>query len=345
MKVLLIATTAILAILTFAGFTHAQSGAVRNNNPYSPSPSAGQARTNLGIGVPATGKVLPSQDIEINKVAFVLNQGNAQNPVVQSASRSTSVGSISVVRPVSPTDTYLIGVGDVILINLKNSPSGTGYYKVALDGTIDYPLATTIVKVRGLTSDAAAELLRASIKLYSNPQVEAKVERYLSHAITVTGLADNGGQKYLRREAMPLFALRAETEPKAEARIVSIRRSGVDTIETHDLANGATDNLLIFAGDTVTFLAAPASAPPSAPAYYIVSGEVGSAGRRAIRPGLTLSQAIESAGGVKAKAGKAVIRRPGAGGTRISEFDLAAIAKKRSADPQLMPGDVVEVIK
>ena len=308
----------------------------KNNNPYSPSPAASSASPSRGSAFPSQPDIQRT-DPRMQRVAFTVGKGPA-DPKPLAPISSPEGNKPGLVRP---TDIYLIGVGDVLSINLKNSAAGTRYYQVAQDGTIDCPLANKLLKVSGMTSEGVAETLRASIKLYANPQVDVKIDRYMSHTVNVTGMVDNGGEKYLRREAMPLFVLRAESEAKREAKAVRIKRSGSGTPEMHDLADPATDNILVFDGDTVEFIAAR----PAAASYYTISGEVNAAGKRELLPGMTLSKAIAAAGGVRGKAVRALIRRAGPQGTAATEIDLSAIAKKRAVDPLLIAGDVIEIRK
>ncbi len=56
------------------------------------------------------------------------------------------------------------------------------------DGTIDYPLASGMIAVAGLTAEEIEDLLKARVKLYENPQISVKVRENVSHSITVLGL-------------------------------------------------------------------------------------------------------------------------------------------------------------
>lgn len=213
------------------------------NNPYAPSPASG-GRAPI---------------VSTTKVNAALIPG----PTVADVSRGKPLAEppkavITPARPaasISPaaTNVYLIDSGDVLKIDLKNSPQGTGYYRVDADGMIDYPLAGGRMVVRGRDTAQIANGLAAGIKLFRDPQISVKVSEFRSHVVIVSGLAYNPGQKNLRREAMPLYVIKAEVEVRREATHVIIRRSGNSVAETHDLRSSATDSVLIFPGDSIEF--------------------------------------------------------------------------------------------
>lgn len=151
-----------------------------------------------------------------------------------------------------PTQIYKIGAGDTLQIVLANAPNASGYYSVRSDGTIDFPLAGDAPRVGGLTSAEVERLLSSRIKLYREPQVQVKVREFGSHKIHVSGLVERNGERYLQREAMPLFTVKADVGVKAGAtRVVINRASGV--VETFGLIDPKTDDVLVRAGDTVEF--------------------------------------------------------------------------------------------
>ncbi len=130
----------------------------------------------------------------------------------------------------SPTEIYKIGVGDVLFISLQNAPANVStYFTVLNDGTIDYPLAGEMITVSGLTTEEAESLIRNKIKLYENPQVIVKVREHASHAIKVFGMVEKSGELYLKREAMPLYIVRAEAIVQSRANTVIIKRANAET--------------------------------------------------------------------------------------------------------------------
>ncbi len=328
----------LLIIFLTAGTTIGQTKqSSARNNPYSPSPAIKirQAEPN---GVMAAGP----QTAEVAFIALRSNEPQGQGGTA--AVRRTSEVSRSLdARPRQPTEIYKVGIGDVLYIKLLNSPQSSGYYTVRPNGTIDFPLAGENVIVADRTADEIEKRIAGGITLFADPQVEVKVRDYTSHKITVSGMAANPGEKSLQREAMPLFVIRAEAgvDPKAtEARIA---RGPAAKIETHDLKNPATDNILIFPGNKIEFTTARGAA---ASGFYFIAGEINAPGQKEITPGLTLYQAILASGGQKGNPRKATIRRKGTDGKlNAAEHKIRLITGGKAPDPVLMPGDMIEISK
>lgn len=323
----------IALILLVPGFGQTRG----NNNPYSPSPKRESAEP-----TPINGSVEGNAPY---RPAFTLNASTVEMPRTKPVFAPTVIEiprTDASPTEKAPTETYLVGAGDILSINLKNSPQGSGNHKVSADGLIDYPLAGGRISVIGKTPDSIADILSSAIKLYAKPMVEVAVAQYLSHAVIVNGLAENTGQLNLRREAMPLFALRAECVVGATATKAIIVRDGAGERESYDLKDPATDNILIRPGDTIEF--ASGNVQGSAGFFYL-AGQVASGGRRELTAGLTMSRAILDAGGARPKAFKVVIRRlNGNQAIALAEYDLRSIRAGKIADPLLQNGDVVEVI-
>jgi len=241
----------------------------------------------------------------------------------------------------APTEVYKVGVGDVLFINLQNAGRASSYYTVLNDGTIDYPLAGQMVFVKGFTVEEIEDALRDRIKLYENPQVSVKVRDYGSHAISVLGMVERTGEKYIQREAVPLFVIKAEAVVQPKAAYAIVKRANAQT-ETLSLNDAKSDDFLVLPGDVIEFAS---NSRGGDAAFYFISGDVVTAGQKEFHDGLTLSQAIIASGGAK-KAGikKAVIRRKNAAGFLVpTEHSLKNIKEGKAQDPVLQPGDTVEV--
>ena len=245
---------------------------------------------------------------------------------------------------VVPTETYKVGIGDILFINLQNSSKGSTYFTVLNDGTIDYPLAGEMVSVAGLTTEDIEDALREKVKLYDNPQISVKVREYSSHKITVLGLVEKSGEKYIQREAVPLFVVRAEAVVQAKASRVVIRRAD-STVETISLKDEKAENTLIFPNDIVEFTDDSTSSKNGQARFFFIGGEVVSVGQKDYFDGLTLTQAILASGGLR-KDGikKVIIRRKNADGLLVStEYNLKLIKDGKVPDPTLEAGDTIEV--
>ncbi|MCA1618469.1 MAG: polysaccharide biosynthesis/export family protein [Acidobacteria bacterium] len=244
---------------------------------------------------------------------------------------------------VPPTEVYRIGIGDVLDIRLLNGkdPRQNTLYSVVAGGVLDYPLLRDPLTVAGMTTDELAAQLVAEFRhrgLYERPQVRVSVREYASHAVLVSGLVNDPGTKILRREAIPLYVVVAESQPKPEAgRAVIFSRATGKTV-TVDLNDPASLNTLVQSGDVVTLTARP-------PEFFYVGGEIGSPGQKDFHAGLTLTQALLASGGVTKTAGDRVkVSRQGPDGRLVStEYNLREIENGIAPDPALRPGDRVEV--
>lgn len=305
------------------------------NNPYSPSPSSKpKAEIQAITSVPLDP--ISSSDISVVQA----KTDPVQSPLPTVAQQTFKIATNVAAKALPPTETYKVGVGDVLYINLKNTAQASGYYTVRETGTIDYPLAGENVSVSQLTVDAVEEMLASAITLYPNPHVEVKIREFASHKITVRGLVENDGEISLKREAMPLFAIRAEAGVAPKANQVLITRAPLLKSELYDLHDAGTDNILVFPGNTVEFRHDAAAALGS----YYISGEVVTGGQKELNAGMTLYQAVAAAGGAKGNPKKAVVRRKGTNGTLAnSEYDLRSIRNGKVTDPLLAPGDVIEI--
>lgn len=325
----------IVLIGVFPAFSQTSEGKARNN-PYSPSPT---------IKVKPPEPKAPQQ----KDVSFVMN---GAGPAVRDNSRplvdirpsiaqaTFNIAKAAEAKTLSPTEFYKIGIGDVLYITVRNVQTGSGYYTVRTDGTIDFPLAGANVVVADHTLESVEELIASGITIFKDATVEVKVRQYASHRITVSGLVENGGEKFLQREAMPLFAIKAEAGVSSRASKVSVVRGPGQKAEVHDLNEPRTDDILIFPGSAVEFLEGTSHAT----GVYFISGAVVAGGQKDLSNGLTLYQAVIVAGGSKGDPKKATIRRKNEKGMFNNlEFNLRSIKEGKLMDPILAAGDIVEI--
>ena len=110
-----------------------------------------------------------------------------------------------------------------------------------------------------------------------------------------------------------------------------------NVIKLSDLLSGSDgSNPKILPGDLITVV-------KSLPIYVI--GGVGNAQRVSAREGVTLSRAIEMAGGI-ARGGRNIpvyIYRREGGGTKVIELDLEKVRSGSAEDPQLRANDIIEL--
>jgi len=271
----------------------------------------------------------------------------AKNPVAAEPSGLAAGERVSAAQPSPPTPpltaVYRIGAGDVLdirVLNMADARQST-LFTVLSGGVLEYPLLRDPLTVAGMTTEELSAQLVAELRhrgIYDRPQVRVSVREYASHAVLVSGLANDPGTKILRREAVPLYVVVAESQPKPEAgrAVIISHKTGLTT--TVDLNDPAALNVLVQAGDVVNLVARP-------PAFFYVGGEIGAPGQKEFHAGMTLTQGLLASGGVTRAAGPKVrVSRQGADGRLVStEYDLPEIEKGQVPDPALQPGDRIEV--
>jgi protein involved in polysaccharide export with SLBB domain len=285
---------------------------------------------------------VPGQD---NKSVKKLVQQTAL--VTESAVSSPVAGNASSPKPLAtrgPASTvvYHVGIGDVLDIRLSNLPTREStLFTVLKNGSLEYPLLSGPLAVAGMTTDEIAKLLTNEIKVIKTARVSVSVRDYASHTVVITGLVDSPGRKIMRREAMPLFAVLAEALPRPEASLGTIVRNGNN--QTVSLSNEQAMSTLVLPGDVIKI-----SGGNSTPTRFVyVGGDVVSRGEKEFREGMTLTQAILSAGGVarSSKTSVKVARRNSNGFLMSNEYSLQSILEGKSQDPLLQAGDRIEVTR
>jgi protein involved in polysaccharide export with SLBB domain len=290
---------------------------------------------------------------ESNKTAAPNTSGHTANnttPSVSTPSNTTqppntspAPSNPSSASAVSLADVYRIGTGDVLDIRLLNGqdPRQSTLYPVIAGGVLDYPLLHDPLTVTGMTTDELAAQLIAEFRhrgLYERPQVRVSVREYASHAVLISGLVNDPGTKILRREAIPLYVVVAEAQPKTEAGRAVIISHSTGKVVNVDLNDASALNTLVQSGDVVTLTVRP-------PEFFYVGGEIASPGQKDFHVGITLTQALLASGGVTRLAGERVrVARAGADGRLVSaEYNLREIEGGVIPDPMLQAGDRVEV--
>lgn len=266
--------------------------------------------------------------------------GGTGAPGKGSTERTSTSGENTPVDESTLTTTYHIGVGDVLDIRLLNSRvTRSSLYTVIDGGMIDFPVAGGAIAVAGLTTEEvqtriAAELKRRDVE--DGAQVAVGVRQYASHTIIITGLVASSGTKVLRRDAVPLYVILAEAQPRLDAARVSVMRTGVSA-RVIELSDSSALNFLIRPGDVLNVTARPQE-------FYYIAGRVNYPGQKSFQPGITLLQAILAAGGTR-QANSVELSREGTEGLlSTSKISLKDIKSGKVQDPKLRPGDRIEVV-
>ena len=289
------------------------------------------------LGFPAPPKYESPAPLKTPEAAIVAN-GVATTTVPGPAAAPAASA------PTAPTALYRVGSGDILDIRLVNGMSREStLYTVMSTGMLDYPLAGEPFNVVGMTTDEIGVRLAAELKrraVFDRAQFRISVRDYVSHTATVSGLVDQPGAKILRREAVPLYVVLSEANPRADAGRAVIISRATGQSKTVDLADPAALNELISHGDIINIQARPQE-------FFYIGGQINAPGQKDFHLGMTLTQAILASGGVARDANgkvKITVSRQGADGRLVlTEYLLKDIETGQAPDPRLQAGDRVEV--
>ncbi len=152
-----------------------------------------------------------------------------------------------------------VGVDDVFDVRVYGEAELTGTYRVATDGTIDYPL-TGRLSVAGLRSGQIQELLVTKLqdRFLKNPQVTVTIKERNSQKIIVFGQVAKPGQVgyYPNMTIVDAIASAGGFTGIAAKNSVNLRREVAGKIQTHiypvaDISEGRSQNVMVLPGDVL----------------------------------------------------------------------------------------------
>jgi len=152
-----------------------------------------------------------------------------------------------------------IGIDDVFDVRVYGEPDLTGSYRVATDGTIDFPLAGRLA-VAGLRTGEIQTLLVTKLRdgVLRNPQITVTVKERNSQKITVFGQVTKPGQVGYSPNMTIVDAIASAGgfTPIAAKNSVNLRREVAGKIETHvypvaDITEGRSQNVMVLPGDVL----------------------------------------------------------------------------------------------
>jgi TonB family protein len=268
---------------------------------------------------------------------------DSDNPNGDKNATAITTASQPVITPLSLTTTYRVGVGDILDVRILGDTSKKStLFSVLEGGVLDYHEAGDPV-VGGMTLEEIRVLLTAELKRRSSdavPKLAVGVRDYASHTVTVSGLVAVPGNKILRREAVPLYVALAEAQPRPDADRVQIACRATGQITLLSLNDPLAMETLVHSGDVINVTPRPSE-------FYYIAGFVNVPGQKSLPLGITLMQAIMSAGGVsRPNAARVEIGRQRPDGfVSFEKYDLKEIKAGNMKDPTLRAGDRIEVLK
>lgn len=281
-------------------------------------------------------------------------RGNAQVPALPSEISTASAGKAQAAPQagtplIVPRDFSELRIepGDLLSVNVYDTPEFTNSYRVDLAGNLTIPLCGK-VNVRGLTLPEAAKHIEAALKdgqILNQPQVNVDVQQYAGQYVTVIGEVATPGRVPLIAPTNlgEILAQAGGVTALAGARI-KIRHGGEDVAEedvpySRSQGTRETASILVRPGDSVLV--------PRAGIVYVLGAVARPGGYLMQEDGkLDVAQALALSGGTDLQAntgGLRVIRRNPDG--TVLEFPLSynAIAKGTEKPLVLQAQDIVYV--
>jgi polysaccharide export outer membrane protein len=240
---------------------------------------------------------------------------------------------------------YRVGPGDVLEVVVDGRPDLSRLPTVQTTGSVWLPRAGQ-VEVRGLTPAEIASKVAPLLagEDLASPRVAVRVREYQSQFVWVRGAVARPGRKPLRAGTRLVDALLdAGGFQEGASGEVTVDRAGStfpDGTHSARFRFPVTDptpeelqqlSLPLLAGDVIT---------AGTQRWITVSGAVKRPGRHEFEGALTLSQAVEAAGGLLRNGSERVLVRRKDGDI---EVDLGAVRDGHAEDLALAPGDQVVV--
>jgi protein involved in polysaccharide export with SLBB domain len=152
-----------------------------------------------------------------------------------------------------------IGLDDTFDVRVYGEADLSGTFRVATDGTVDYPLAGRIL-VAGLRTGEVQQLIVSKLKdrYLKDPQVIVTVKDRNSQKISVLGQVTKPGQVgyYPNMTIVDAIASAGGFTGIAAKNSVSLRREVAGKIEMHvypvaDISEGRSQNVMVQPGDVL----------------------------------------------------------------------------------------------
>jgi protein involved in polysaccharide export with SLBB domain len=152
-----------------------------------------------------------------------------------------------------------VGMDDTFEVRVYGETELSGTFRVAMDGSIDYPLAGR-VQVTGLRTGEIQQLLVNKLKdrYLKDPQVIVTIKDRNSQKISVLGQVSRPGQVvyYPNMTIVDAIASAGGFTGIAAKNSVNLRREVAGQIETHiypvaDISEGRSPNVVVLPGDVL----------------------------------------------------------------------------------------------
>ena len=250
--------------------------------------------------------------------------------------------------PSAPKESLLIGPGDMLHVQVFNTPELEQHARVSDSGDVPLMLVGN-VHVVGLTPAKASQAISekmASGHFMKHAQVTVTVDDYATQAVAVLGQVKTPGSYPITapRTAIDMVAMAGGLTDVAD-RTITIERHGdpkdkVNYFLSNNTHEAIDDNVMIYPGDKVVVAKA---------GIVYVLGDVKVPGGFVMNNNssqLTVLQVVAEAGGTNHSAvpSKAkLMRKKDDGGYDEMPLPLSAMQKGKQPDVSLMTGDIIYV--
>ncbi len=152
-----------------------------------------------------------------------------------------------------------VGIDDTFDVRVYGETELSGMFRVATDGTVDYPLAGRL-QVAGLRTGEIQQLLVSKLKdkYLKDPQVVVTIKDRNSQKISVLGQVTKPGQVgyYPNMTIVDAIASAGGFTGIAAKNSVNLRRQVAGKIEMHvfpvaDISEGRSPNVMVLPGDVL----------------------------------------------------------------------------------------------
>jgi protein involved in polysaccharide export with SLBB domain len=150
-----------------------------------------------------------------------------------------------------------LGIDDVFEVRVFSEPDLSGQYRVAADGTIDYPFVGR-VSIVGRRSGDVQELITAKLRdgYLKSPQVSVMVKEWNSRKVSVIGQVQRPGPivYFPNMTVVDAIAGAGGFTPIASKNAVTLRRESKGAVESRncpvaDISEGRAPNIVLRPGD------------------------------------------------------------------------------------------------
>ena len=196
---------------------------------------------------------------------------------------------------------YQIGAQDLLKVTVLDEAELSQSYRVDSDGTISFPYIGR-VPAAGSTISALTDRIRTGLAAgyIKNPQVRIEIESYKSQAIMVSGEVRQPGKFPMTGQMTVLEALAMAGSPTTSASselTIARKKPGAEASDSELLRINWKD-LQLGRGTDVALLDGDLLNVPKAQTFFM-TGQIRNPGSYVLEPGMTVQQAIATAGGLQ----------------------------------------------